>query len=112
MTTRLVSDHPARIARDSAATLAIFRLVPTASRNDRRFARDAFHGEVVVRASSPEDARAVASEAEAASAGTRLRDSPFRDEALYSVVEVSAVGFLCSGQRGLITGRFAKPVAG
>lgn len=112
MTTRVIDDRPGTVARDSAKSLAIFRLVPTASRNDRRFARGAFHGEVVVRASSPDDARLVASEAEAACAGTPPGDSPFRDETRYSVVEVTAVGFLCSGKRGLITGRFAKPVAG
>jgi hypothetical protein len=40
-------------------------------------------------------------------------DSPFRDEALYTVIEVSGVEFLRSGKRGLIAGRITeKPVAG
>ncbi len=101
-----------------ASRLAIFRLVPTAARNDRRFARDALHGEVVVRARSAEDARLVASEAEIASrqgaAGSRGADgSPFHDATLYAVIEVRGVDFLRAGKRGLVAGRFAaRPVAG
>jgi hypothetical protein len=99
-----------------AAGLAIFRLVPTASRHVRRQARDAFHGEVVVRARSAEDARELACEAERSSGEGDAReagDSPFRDADLYTVIEVPGVDFLRSGKRGLIAGRFAaKPVAG
>lgn len=112
-------DHPGGGGgRGETQRLAIFRLVPTAARDDRRFARDALHGELVVRARSIEDARAVAIEAEQASRGGGARpavskDSPFRDETLYTVIEVSGVEFLKSGKRGLIAGRFAeKPVAG
>lgn len=93
-----------------AGRLAIFRLVPTASRNDRRQARDAFHGEVVVRAHSAEDARRVATEAEAEH--REGGESLFRDADCYTVIEVPGVDFLRSGKRGLIAGRFAKPVAG
>ena len=93
-----------------AARLAIFRLVPTASRNDRRQARDAFHGEVVVRAWSAEDARRVASEAEGEGQGGSR--SLFRDPECYTVIEVAGVDFLRSGERGLIAGRLARPVAG
>lgn len=98
----------------AGARLGIYRLVPTAARNDRRFARDAFHGEIVVRAFSPADARIVASEAEAACLEEGASaDSPFRDPALYTVIEVPAVGFLRPGKRGVVTGRFvARPVAG
>jgi predicted dinucleotide-binding enzyme len=98
-----------------AARLAIFRLVPTTARHDRRFARDALHGEVVVRAFSVEDARQVASDAESEfqAAGASASDSPFHDETLYAVIEVPGVDFLRGGKRGLIAGRFAsKPVAG
>jgi hypothetical protein len=96
-----------------AARLAIFRLVPTASRTDRRHARDAFHGEVVVRAWSAGDARRVASDAELASTAgeTAAEDSPFQDETLYAVIEVPGVDFLCAGKRGLIAGRFASKAA-
>lgn len=100
---------------DEAARLAIFRLVPTTARHDRRFARDALHGEVVVRAFSAEDARHVASDAELEfqAPGASAVDSPFHDEALYAVIEVPGVDFLRGGKRGLIAGRFApKPVAG
>jgi hypothetical protein len=103
-------DRPERNGEGEPARLAIFRLVPTASRNDRRHARDAFHGEVVVRARSPEDARQVASEAE--SEGRRGGDSLFNDADCYTVIEVPGVDFLRSGKRGLIAGRLAKPVAG
>ncbi len=97
----------------AGARLGIYRLVPTAARNDRRFARDAFHGEIVVRAFSPADARIVASEAEAGLEGGLPAESPFRDAALYTVIEVPAVGFLRPGKRGVVTGRFAaKPVPG
>jgi hypothetical protein len=110
-----VMDRPDDGSWDDAARLAIFRLVPTPLRNDRRFARDAFHGEVVVRARSPEDAREVASEAARAAGDGGAEpggdeDSPFRDDTLYTVIEITGVDFLCSGQRGLIAGRFAaKP---
>ena len=99
---------------DNEPRLAVYRLIPTAARNDRRFARDAFHGEIVVRAYSPSDARAVASEAEAACLEEgQAAESPFLDEALYTVIEVPGVGFLRSGKRGVVTGRFvARPVAG
>jgi hypothetical protein len=96
------------------ARLAIFRLVPTTARHDRRFARDALHGEVVVRAMSPEDARRVASDAELKfqAPGASAADSPFQDETLYAVIEVPGVDFLRGGERGLIAGRFApKPAA-
>jgi hypothetical protein len=96
------------------APLSIYRLIPTATRSDRRFARDAFHGEIVVRACSPSDARRVASEAEAASLeGPPPEGSPFHDPTLYSVIEVAGAGLLRPGKRGVVTGRFsAKPVAG
>ncbi|HET7715561.1 MAG TPA: hypothetical protein VFK86_08020 [Bauldia sp.] len=98
--------------RGDDARLAIFRLVPTASRNDRRQARGAFHGEVVVRAYSAEDARTVACEAEmAAGEGDPNGDSPFRDADRYTVIEVPGVDFLRSGKRGLIAGRFAAKAA-
>jgi hypothetical protein len=52
----------------------------------------------------------VACEAERAAlgdAGGPVAASPFRDEELYTVIEIPGVGFLCSGERGLIAGRFA-----
>ena len=100
---------------DETPRLAIFRLVPTTARHDRRFARDALHGEVVVRAFSADDARQVASDAEleCQASGATAADSPFHDETLYAVIEVPGVDFLRGGKRGLIAGRFApKPLAG
>lgn len=111
-------DRPDGERQSGATQLGIYRLVPTAARNDRRLARDALHGEVVVRAYSAEDARLVAIEAEFACRRAERRpgasdDSPFRDESLYAVVEVPGAAFLRPGKRGLIAGRFAdKPVAG
>jgi hypothetical protein len=110
-----VVDRPEARDADDTARLAIFRLVPTTARHDRRFARDALHGEVVVRAYSAEDARRVASDAETAAQTSELApaDSPFQDEALYAVIEVPGVDFLRGGKRGLIAGRLAsKPLAG
>ncbi len=92
---------------DSGAGLSVFRLVPTARREDRRFARDAFHGEVVVRASSEADARKVAAEAEAEALPESPRErSPFTDASLYTVIAVPGAPFLRGGRRGLIAGRF------
>jgi len=106
-------DRPERSSPGETARLLIFRLVPTASRDNRRRARDAFHGEVVVRAYSAADARVVAWEAERTSGdgdGEFADGSPFRDPELYTVIEVPGVDFLRSGKRGLIAGRFAaKP---
>jgi hypothetical protein len=105
-------DQPGLDRPGDGARLAIYRLVPTPARNDRRFARDALHGEVVVRAYSPDDARRVAAEAErSAQAEAHDGESPFADLTLYTVIEVPGVDFLRSGTRGLIAGRFAdKPV--
>jgi hypothetical protein len=110
-----VADRPDVTGGGKTDRLAIFRLVPTTARHDRRFARDALHGEVVVRAFSAADARQVASDAELElqAAAASAADSPFQDETLYAVIEVPGVDFLRGGQRGLIAGRFApKPVAG
>lgn len=114
----IVRDQPVGFSQSGATRLGIYRLVPTAARNDRRLARNALHGEVVVRAYSAEDARLVATEAELASRRAERRPgaadkSPFRDESLYAVVEVPGVAFLRPGKRGLIAGHIAgKPVAG
>lgn len=109
-------DRPESKNEGGTARLVIFRLVPTASRDNRRKARDAFHGEVVVRAHSAEDARAVACEAEMSSEDGDAADtddcSPFRDPEAYTVIEVRGVDFLNSGKRGLIAGRLAKPADG
>lgn len=109
-----VVDRSEGRGREQAARLAIFRLVPTTARRDRRFARDALHGEVVVRAFSVEDARQVAADAEleCQAAGATAADSPFHDETLYAVIEVPGVDFLRGGKRGLIAGRFAPKSVG
>lgn len=97
-------------AEEPTRRLSVFRLVPTARRADRRFARDAFHGEVVVRAYSAPDARKVAEEAESAALLEGAPEtSPFADVALYTVIEVPGAGLLRGGRRGVITGRFSVP---
>lgn len=105
----LRSEHSGEATR----RLSVFRLVPTARRDDRRFARDAFHGEVVVRAYSALDARTVAKEAEAAALPDAPPErSPFDDETVYTVIEVPGANLLRGGRRGLIAGRFAPSAAG
>jgi len=78
-------------------TLNIYKLVPVAAADDPRWDKDASYGEVLVAALSSGDARIVAAEAQpdfpeadalpAEDVSTRFA-SAFRDEKLYTVIEV------------------------
>ncbi|OLP59486.1 hypothetical protein BJF93_11525 [Xaviernesmea oryzae] len=94
--------------------LHIYRLVPIAAPDDPRWDNAPSHGEILVRAASPADARIVAAEAEldflevdampAEGTSTRMA-SAFRSEKLYTVIEAgSEYGFTETGERGVIDG--------
>lgn len=97
----------------------LFKLIPTAAPDDTNWDRASNQGEVIVRAHSPADARLVASEAEpdflegegrpADGATTRFA-SAFRDEKLYSVVEIGDPRHSASGPRGLLEGSIDNPL--
>jgi hypothetical protein len=93
--------------------LKIFRLVPVADQSDPRWGNAVDQGEVVVRARSHADARLVASEAEddflemdvAPADGNSTRTfSAFRDEKLYTVIEVTGGLHPAEGERGVVEG--------
>ncbi|MDF2374555.1 MAG: hypothetical protein P1V21_27610 [Rhizobiaceae bacterium] len=90
--------------------LQIYRLVPSAAPDDPRWDNAPNHGEIIVRARSPADARVAAAEAEVdfldidakPSHGTSTDfASPFRDDKLYHAVLESADGG--KGPRGIIS---------
>ncbi|NRP21875.1 hypothetical protein LPJGGPFB_05134 [Ensifer adhaerens] len=94
--------------------LNVYRLVPTAPQSDPRWRNSPFQGEVVVAARTAGDARVVASgceldfmEVDAAPAeGVSTADaSAFRDEKLYSVVEIER------GRRDLLRGKLEGTVS-
>ncbi len=82
---------------NSAEALNVYRLVPVAKENDPRWVKDAPQGVVLVAARTAGDARIVASESQpdfpsanalpAEDVTTRFA-SAFRDEKLYTVIEV------------------------
>ncbi|OLP57275.1 hypothetical protein BJF92_06410 [Rhizobium rhizosphaerae] len=94
--------------------LYLYRLVPTAAPDYPRWDNAPSHGEVLVRAHSPADARITAAEAEldfteidakpAEGTDTRMA-SAFRDEKLYTVIEAGEeCGFAAAGARGVVQG--------
>ncbi len=94
--------------------LKIYRLVPAAANDDPAWQNSPPHGEVVVRARTPGDARLVASEAEldfteidaAPSEGNSTRDaSAFRSDKLYTVIEDTSGRFEADGEREIVDGR-------
>ena len=96
--------------------LALYRLVPAAAADDPNWDRAPNHGEVVVRAYSPADARIVAAEAEGdfperdakpGDGNTTAFASAFRDDKLYKVIEEGEGG---EGERGVVTGDLSFPV--
>ena len=109
-----MSDTPnaAAAAEPDAPMLKLFRLVPVARAEDPRWDRAGSLGTILVRAESPADARLVASEAEldfteidakpAEGTDTRMA-SAFRDEKLYTVIEVET-GAAEAGPRGVVEG--------
>ncbi len=99
----------------------IFKLIPTAAADDPNWDRAPNQGEVVVRAASPADARLVASEAEPDFLGqdgkpgdgaTTRFASAFRDEKLYSVIEIEDERYPQDGQREVLAGTITNPVKG
>ena len=99
----------------------IFKLIPTAAPDDTNWDRAPNQGEVVVRAISPADARLVASEAEFGfldsggkpGDGTTTRfASAFRDDKLYSVLEVTDSSYSPEGPRELLAGELTNPLKG
>lgn len=82
---------------NSVEALNVYRLVPVAEENDPRWVKDAPQGVVLVAARTAGDARIVASESQpdfpsanalpAEDVTTRFA-SAFRDEKLYTVIEV------------------------
>jgi len=91
----------------------IFKLKPAAAPWDSNWDRAPNHGEVVVRALSPADARIVASEAELDFLETDTRPgdgvstrfaSAFRDDKLYTVIEMEDSSFSQCGPRAVLSG--------
>lgn len=102
--------------QDRPGALSLYRLIPQASDDDPNWDRAPSHGEVLVCARSPADARVVAAEAEgdflqtnaAPGDGTSTRmASAFRDDKLYKVIEEEGAG---SAERGVVSGDFSFPV--
>ncbi|MFP5076680.1 hypothetical protein ACLE20_05185 [Rhizobium sp. YIM 134829] len=104
---------PSANDRAEAPVLRLYRQVPVARAEDPRWDKAENQGEILVRAESPADARLVASEAEldfteidakpAEGTDTRMA-SVFRDEKLYTVIEVEEAGHAETGPRGVVEG--------
>jgi hypothetical protein len=97
--------------------LRLFRLVPSADRGDPAWDLAPCQGEVVVRASSPADARLAPAEAEIdfPEAGAKPGDGvktgfAFRDRKLYYVVEDRSGEFSEEGERGVVAGKLTREV--
>lgn len=93
----------------------IYRLIPTAPPDDHNWARALCQGEIVVRARSSGEARAIAARAEAHVAGTPSKTtgqamaSAFRDPALYGVRLDDGGLFPQAGHLGVLSGNFRIP---
>lgn len=94
-----ISDAESRAspAPGTGETLHLYRLVPTASADDPRWQNSPYQGEVIVAARTSGDARIVAAgreldfmEIDSAPADdvTTINASAFRDDKLYTVIEV------------------------
>ncbi|WP_099864664.1 hypothetical protein [Pararhizobium haloflavum] len=104
-----------RTGADNA--IGLYRLVPIARADDPNWDRAPGHGEIVVAARSPADARLVAAEAEGDFLGSgakpgdgnsTLMASAFRDDKLYTVIEEGeADGDI---RRGVVSGRIGSSV--
>lgn len=103
----------------SSMKTAIFKLRPAAADYDPNWDRADSHGEVIVRALSPADARIVASEAEddfmetdakpGDGVSTRFA-SAFRDEKLYEVLEMADAAHAAEGPRAVLEGKIGNPL--
>lgn len=97
--------------------MTIYRLMPTASPEDPAWDLSLNQGEVVVRAQSSGEARAIAALAEASlrTESDRLQTtqevaSAFRDEKLYTVHEDDSGAFPEAGPNGVLSANFHFPV--
>lgn len=94
---------------------ALYLLVPIARRDDPNWGRAQGHGDILVRARSSGEARAIAARAETAAAGggllttTVAMASAFRDSALYGVRRVDDATHAAAGPPGVLAGRFTFP---
>ena len=96
--------------------MPVYRLVPALPADDKRWAMAKYQGEIVVRAASTGEARAIASLEEANSSGsgfprstTQVVASAFRDELLYSVILDSSGRFAAEGPIQVLHGDFIRP---
>ena len=97
--------------------MPIYRLIPTAAANDPAWELSLNQGEVVVRADSTGEARAVAALEEAAARGaafplstTQVIASAFRDDKLYTVLDEHSRTFAPDGPIGVLDADFHFPV--
>jgi hypothetical protein len=96
--------------------MPVYRLVPIAEPDDPNWDRALNQGEVVVRASSSGEARAMAAleEARAATGAipnstTQVRASAFRDEKLYTVRDDHSGEFPAAGPVQVLRAHFTFP---
>ncbi len=96
--------------------MPIFRLIPTAPADDPAWGLSINQGEVVVRANSTGEARAVAALEEASIAlggipktTTQVVASAFRDEKLYTVQQDDSGDFPDTGPMRVLRGDFSFP---
>ena len=97
--------------------MTIYRLVPSAEPDDPRWQRANFQGEVVVRAHSSGEARAIAALEEASVAlgtvpmsTTQVTASAFRDEKLYTVREDHSGQYADEGPVRVLRADFEFPL--
>jgi hypothetical protein len=91
---------------------SVYRMLPAADNSDPRWDVSPGHGEVLVRACSPADARIIAAESEADFAALDARPSrgvvtrhasAFRDLLLYHVEEDASGSYPADGPRGVLS---------
>lgn len=93
----------------------IYRLIPTARPDDPNWGRASCQGEVIVRARSSGEARAVAARAQAEAAGgsedttTQVTASAFYDSNLYGVRGDASDAFPPDGPVAVVGGTFQMP---
>jgi hypothetical protein len=90
----------------------VYRLVPIAPPDDTGWGGALYQGEIVVRARSSGEARALAARAEAAAAGearttTQVVASALREPRLYAVRRDGSGQFPDAGEPGVLRGTFS-----
>ena len=96
--------------------MSIYRLVPVAPSTDPGWQRASNQGDVIVRASSPGEARAFAALAEAAhlqggapNMTIQVEASAFKDQTLYTVLLEAHPVYPEDGPDGVLEANFRKP---